>query len=152
MKPFNPIKPHERKLSISELAWIPDDLIKSLSAITSFLRNSFEVEVWRIGLYGSWQRGDAKPDSDVDLAVFLNHEVAWFDSEKGIVNRSDALKDNLRWQDVEKQANLHRLDSRIYSVAIITPAMLTYYASHGPIHLQNWVYALKNCYLLWDAK
>jgi len=32
------------------------------------------VGVWRIYLYGSYAKGTAQPDSDIDLAVFLDRD------------------------------------------------------------------------------
>jgi hypothetical protein len=85
------------------------------------------------------------------MVVFLAHDVTWFDAKNGVINRSAARKDNQRWHRVEKNANACRLDSRDYSIAMLTPAMLEFYRSRGPIHLQNWIYALVNCYPLWDS-
>jgi predicted nucleotidyltransferase len=140
------------ELTLDELPWIPEDLSKSLSAITSFLREAFGPGVSRIGLYGSWQRGDAELASDVDIAVFLNHEVPWFDAINGIVNHSDSRKDLYHWHTIEQEANTHRLDSRAYSIAVVTQRMLDYYTSRGPIHLQNWAHALENSYTLWENR
>jgi len=151
MKPFKPIENPEHKVTLDELTWIPEDMEKSLSVIVPFLIRSFGTDISHIGLYGSWQRDNAGPESDVDIVVFLTHEVNWFDAGNGILNRSDAHKNKLYWHTIEKKANAYRLDSRIYSIAVVTPGMLEYYSARGQIRLQNWVYALKNCYSLWEA-
>ncbi len=151
MKPFKPIRNSECEVTLDELTWIPEDMKKSLSAVVSFLKESFRTNISQIGLYGSWQRGTAGAESDVDIIVFLTQEVSWFNAEIGIINRSDAHKNKLHWYKIEKKANKYRLDSRIYSIAVVTPSMLEYYSTKGPIHLQNWVYALRNCYLLWKV-
>lgn len=151
MKSFKPKNSPAPELAPAGLPWLPRDLVNSLAAITFYLRGIFSSGVSRIGLYGSWQRGAASPESDVDLVVFLAHEVAWFDAENGVIDRSAALKDNQSWHRVEKRANALRLDSRDYSIAMVTPAMLEYYRSRGPIHLQNWASALVHCYPLWEA-
>ena len=140
------------EIALGELEWIPEDLVKSLSVITSFLRDAFGSKVSRIGLYGSWQSGDHTSASDVDIVVFLNHEVVWFDEEGGVVSRSEARKALRQWGDVERKATDRCGDSRAYSISVVTPGMLRYYASQGPIHLQNWVYALKNCHILWETE
>lgn len=152
MKPFKRTGPHNVELILDELPWIPQDLTVGLSAVVSFLIESFKPNVSRIGLYGSWQRGDAGPESDVDIVVFLTHEVTWFDAENGMVNRSDARKEKLRWHTIERKANACHPDSRIYSIAVVTEGMIEYYTSKGPIHLYNWVHALKNCYPLWGNR
>ena len=141
----------EVKVTIDELPWVPEDLAINLSRVTSFLRQAFSLEVLRIGLYGSWQRGDVRHTSDVDLVVFLNHEVPWFDATNGILNRSDARGDRVRWHAIAKEANTLCADSRAYSIVVVTQGMLDYYASRGPIHLQNWVHAVQNCHLLWET-
>jgi len=138
-------------VTLDELPWIPEDMKKSLSAIVLFLREAFRTDASQIGLYGSWQRGEAGPESDVDLVVFLTLEVIWFNAENGTLNRSKAHKAKLAWHRLEKKANAYRLDARDYSIAIVTPAMLEFYSVHGPIHLQNWVRALRNCHLLWKS-
>lgn len=139
------------ELQLKGLPWIQADLKENLSVIVPFLLESFRMDVSCVGLYGSWQRGDADPKSDVDLVVFLIYEVAWFDSEYGIINRLDARKDKQYWHAIEKEVNAHRSDARDYSIAVVTPSMLKYYSVQGPIHLQNWVHALRNCYTLWNS-
>jgi hypothetical protein len=137
------------ELAFNSLPWIPDNLKESLSAIVAFLLDSIKSDISGIGLYGSWQKGNANLYSDVDIVVFLDHEVAWFDAEIGVVNRSDGHKDRLHWHAIEIKAAEYRLDARDYSIAIVTLSMLKYYATRGPIHLQNWAHALRNCHLLW---
>ncbi len=151
VKPFRHTTNPESDVTLDQLDWIPADIKKSLSAIVSFLIEASKTNISHIGLYGSWQRGDAVPASDVDLVVFLNHDVSWFDAAKGTLNRSLANKDKLRWHRIEKKANAFRLDSRVYSIAFVTPAMLEYYSAQGPIHLQNWVYAIRHCHVLWKV-
>jgi predicted nucleotidyltransferase len=87
MKPFKHIKSHDTDLTLDKMVWIPEDLKESISEVVFFLKKSFLSEAAWIGLYGSWQRGDGGPDSDVDIVIFLNHEVNWFDAQKGIVNK-----------------------------------------------------------------
>jgi predicted nucleotidyltransferase len=152
MKPFKPVRTHDTDLTLDTLVWIPEDLKKSLSEVVSFLKKSFLSEVASIGLYGSWQRGEVSPESDVDIVVCLNQDVNWFDAEHGVVNRSAASKDQRRWHGIEKKLNARRLYPRVFSIAVVTPGMLVYYSAHGPIHLQNWVYALRNCFPLWAAR
>jgi predicted nucleotidyltransferase len=149
-KQFKHTGAREAALTTDGSPWLPDDLAASLSRITTFLREAFGSRLMWIGLYGSWQRGDAGPESDVDLVVVLNHEVSWFDATDGIVNRSEARRDRVRWHTIEREANERCVDSRAYSIAVVTPGMLDYYASQGPIHLQNWVHAIENCHPLWE--
>ncbi len=43
-----------------------------LSGFTQAMRELYGPRIERIVLYGSRARGDARPDSDYDIAVFLN--------------------------------------------------------------------------------
>jgi predicted nucleotidyltransferase len=150
MKPAKHTEIRMHELNLAELSWIPADLAASLAAITDFLEECFGSNGSRIGLYGSWQRGDANSESDVDIVVFLKGDVAWFDAMHGIVSLAKAHKDQRRWHAIEQSANKLRRDARVYSIAVVTPAMLDFYEARGPIHLQNWVRALKNSYLIWE--
>ncbi len=149
MLPFRPRKIPTCELPFDNLPWVPQEMRESLAAIVAFLIQSFKTSVSSIGLYGSWQRGQASAESDVDLVVFMADDVAWFDHHLGVVNRSAARRDKLHWHAIGKKANAYRHDARVYSIAVVTPAMLEYYSTQGAIHLQNWAHALRNCYLLW---
>jgi hypothetical protein len=136
---------------LDDLPWLPKDLVKSLLAITSFLRKAFGPELSYVGLFGSWQRGEAMATSDVDIVLFLKDNVLWFDGRTGQIDPAMARKERLRWHEIEQQANAQRLDSRSYSITVATPAMLAYYKSSGPPHLQNWAHAVLASYPLWSA-
>jgi len=41
----------------------------------SLLREKFGVK--RIGVFGSWARGEATPDSDVDILVEFSRPIGW---------------------------------------------------------------------------
>ena len=151
MKPFKPANGDHTAADFDGLPWLPPDVQASLGAVVSLIVESFPGYVSRIGLYGSWQRGKARPESDVDIAVFLAQDVSWFDAERGIVDQSAARKDKQQWHAVEKKVNRECEDSRAYSVAFVAPAMMAYYAARGPIHLQNWVEALRTCHILWRS-
>lgn len=120
--------------------------------MAAYLRQAFGPEITAIGLYGSWQRGEATAASDVDLVVFLAGDVAWFDAASGEVDAAAAGKERRRWRKIERRANGRRLDSRGYSISVVTPAMLAYHEKNGPPHLQNWVQAVLAAYPLWVAE
>ena len=145
---FKRKKNHGDPLVFEDLPWLPDDLARSLTAVTAYLRYTFGPELSAIGLFGSWQRGEATAGSDVDLVVFLAGDVPWFDADTGLLDASLAGKDRRRWRKIERRANTHRLDVRAYSITVVTPAMLTYYKKNGPAHLQNWVHAVLSAYIL----
>jgi uncharacterized protein len=57
------------------------------------------IDVWRIYLYGSYARDSARPDSDIDLAIFLDtDEIDGF--------REDVELMRLRW-DVDLRIEPH---------------------------------------------
>ena len=151
MKPFKHTKAHDDALSVDKMPQMPDDLKESLSDVVSFIQKAFSLEVSRVGLYGSWQTGDANSESDVDIAVFLNHEVDWFDAKNGIIDHAKAMKDQRHWHAINKKVNERHFDSRILSISIVTPSTV-YYTIQGPIYLQNWVHAIRNCFPIWVAK
>ena len=149
MKSLRAIRNPEYEVRLEGLSWIPEDIQQSLSAIVPFLIQSLRGHVSEIGLYGSWQRNTASLASDVDLVILLDHEVEWFDADRGIVDRSAAHAVRRHWQALEQAANARRFDARVYSIAVVTPGMLAYYAAHGQIRFQNWVHALRHCHSLW---
>jgi predicted nucleotidyltransferase len=140
------------EMYLNDLPWLTEELSKHLWMAANLLTEMFQSEVALIGLYGSWQRGDATFASDVDLVVLLNHEVPWFNGITGIEDRSISRKDVTRWQTIERKLNEQYGDGRRYSIVVVTQAMLDYYAAKGPVHLQNWVHAIKNCYPLWESQ
>ena len=54
-------------------AWLPERVQAALAAFHEALLTAFPNQIRRIILYGSYARGDAAPDSDVDVMVV----VAW---------------------------------------------------------------------------
>ena len=69
--------------------------------IEEYLRRlqEHDIGVWRIYLYGSYAKGTAGPDSDIDLAVFLDRdEIDGF--------REDVELMRLRW-DVDLRIEPH---------------------------------------------
>ena len=56
-------------MKVSMTTKIHDELVKGILSV-------FGDQVTRIVLYGSEARGTAQPDSDVDIAVFLNGDMS----------------------------------------------------------------------------
>ncbi|MFO1035906.1 MAG: nucleotidyltransferase family protein [Geminicoccaceae bacterium] len=54
-----------------------DDLLGRLRAILPELRSRFGVV--ELGVFGSWARGEQRPESDVDLLVELARPVTFFE-------------------------------------------------------------------------
>ncbi|HNR32282.1 MAG TPA: nucleotidyltransferase domain-containing protein [Candidatus Hydrogenedentes bacterium] len=63
------------------------------------LLNDRRIPVWRIYLYGSHAKGAARPDSDIDLAIFLDQ-----DDIDGF--REDVELMRLRW-DIDLRIEPH---------------------------------------------
>jgi len=47
------------------------DLVKKLRECSNILKNFFKEEFLGMILFGSWARGEAKADSDIDLFILL---------------------------------------------------------------------------------
>jgi predicted nucleotidyltransferase len=148
---FHRLKVPGSDLALGEMPWISPDLAERLAVGVALLRQAFGPGVRRIGLYGSWQRGNATSASDVDLVVFLTHDVEWFDSQYGILDRTGARKDQMLWKEIERKVNQRVGGERVFSIAVVTPAMLAYYPAHGPVHLQNWAMAMIDSISLWES-
>jgi hypothetical protein len=58
----------------------PEQLLRLLTDLAPTLRERFGVR--SLGVFGSWARGDARPDSDVDLLV--EFEVTTFRRYMGL--------------------------------------------------------------------
>ncbi|HVO36976.1 MAG TPA: nucleotidyltransferase domain-containing protein [Candidatus Acidoferrum sp.] len=54
---------------------LPDNIRKTLARIVN--QQKIKENVYGIGLFGSWSRGDADPSSDVDLFILDKSDFAW---------------------------------------------------------------------------
>jgi uncharacterized protein len=73
-------------------------IYKKIRKYTQLLAEN-NIGVWRIYLYGSYAKGIAGPDSDIDLAVFLDkEEIEGF--------REDVELMRLRW-DIDLRIEPH---------------------------------------------
>jgi predicted nucleotidyltransferase len=61
---------------------IPDKLKETLRWTTESLREIYGPRLKRLILFGSWARGDAQPESDVDLLVVLEGPVTSIEEAK----------------------------------------------------------------------
>ena len=75
-----------------------DELIRHLKSLKSELKNKFGIE--QIALFGSYARGEANDESDVDIAVISikeklhkNVDMGYFDSIRPFVKKR--IKDDL---------------------------------------------------------
>jgi predicted nucleotidyltransferase len=61
---------------------ISDKLKETLRWTTESLREIYGSRLKRLALFGSWARGDAQPESDVDLLVVLEGPVTSIEEAK----------------------------------------------------------------------
>ena len=67
---------------------------KVLDRFRAALNQSFGDRIERVILYGSRARGDARPDSDYDVAIFLrDFNDRWSEVDRLIVIETDLLDD-----------------------------------------------------------
>jgi predicted nucleotidyltransferase len=62
------------------------------------------VPVWRVYLFGSWAKGTALPESDIDLAVFLDQD------------EMDGFEEDARLMKLRRRVDL-RIEPRSFSRA-----------------------------------
>ena len=67
-----------------------EQIIGIIRQIRPELESDFAVE--RLGLFGSYQRGEAQPTSDIDLLVSFRREIDLFD----FLDLKTFLQDNLQ--------------------------------------------------------
>lgn len=89
------------------------DIIKHLNLqqkienIKSQLVEKYKPE--KIILYGSWARGEATPESDLDLLIIKKTEKSYFDRIR------EARKFVYRFDDFGIDSYLDNLDSKVYT-------------------------------------
>jgi len=66
-----------------------EEILEILKAELPYLREKFRVV--RLGLFGSYARGEATPDSDIDILVELEPPMGFF----GFIDLEDYLSERL---------------------------------------------------------
>lgn len=67
---------------------------EALTRFRATLDEVYGTRIERVVLFGSRARGDARPDSDYDVAVFLNDlSDRWAEADKIAVTTTDILRD-----------------------------------------------------------
>jgi len=69
-----------------------------LDVVRSYLRtvNQSGIRASRAVLFGSWARGEAQPDSDIDLVIIAPEFDGWRDRQ--LVNRLWELQASIDWR------------------------------------------------------
>ncbi|NES73691.1 MAG: nucleotidyltransferase domain-containing protein [Okeania sp. SIO2D1] len=65
---------------------ISNQVTKILQELKSYLENLYQQQLARIILYGSQARGDAEPDSDIDILIVLKSDFNFYQESKKINN------------------------------------------------------------------
>ena len=65
-----------------------------LARFRAALKALYGDRIERVVLYGSRARGDAKPDSDYDVALFLNDLTDWREEVRRLVVIEHAIRDD----------------------------------------------------------
>ncbi|MGB3692187.1 MAG: HEPN domain-containing protein [Spirulinaceae cyanobacterium] len=61
-------------------------VISILKELKPYLKNLYQEELAKIILYGSQARGDAQPDSDIDVLIVLKSDFSFYQESKRINN------------------------------------------------------------------
>ena len=89
----------------------PFDPVAIAHAVTEDLRGLYGDRLRNVLLYGSWARGDAHPESDIDLLVVLDHvESTWDEQQRmdEVLWRHSFENDTLVSALPVGEADLHR--------------------------------------------
>lgn len=104
----------------NETVSIPTGLQETLRWVTETLREIYGPRLRRLLLFGSQARGDARPDSDVDLLVVLGGPVRSYEEAKRtsrIATRAAAYRDTtLSFVHVSEEAFAEDRHSLVPSV------------------------------------
>jgi len=85
-------------------------IMTSIGEIRAVLRECLpeireKYGITSIGVFGSWARGEARPDSDIDIIIELSRPIGW-----ELVDLSDYLESRLRHKvDLVIKRSLHPL-------------------------------------------
>lgn len=102
---------------------ISSELCCQLDLLVESIVGYLPCKVRRIVLFGSYQRGEAKPESDIDIAVLIDEDAHWqrrLDEETtGKYTHQDKIRDTNRI--LFKQFIDNAFPQNKFSIVILTP-------------------------------
>ncbi len=115
-------------MAIEDDRIIPQELTNQLDSLVESIIHYLPCAIRRIVLFGSYQRGEAKAESDIDIAVLIDEDLNWQarldEKTSGRYSRKDKIRDTNRM--------LFRgfIDSKFpqnrFSIIVLTPGDLEY--------------------------
>jgi len=86
--------------------------------------SNFEKDIKVLVLFGSWARGDARPDSDIDILCISSKEKL-----KEIFHKTSEFNYNLMIKNVDNRINLHFVPLEILDFNKDNEYVLLFYAT-----------------------
>ena len=116
---------------------IPDKLRETLRWATGRLREIYGPRLKRLVLFGSWARGDARPDSDVDLLVILEGPAGAYKEAKRssrVATRAAAYRDTaLSFVHMSEEEFFRGRSPLVWSVQEDGIDLLELFANYWPV-------------------
>jgi predicted nucleotidyltransferase len=131
-----------------DLAWLPPEVAVPIRRIVNSIRE-VRKDIIEIRLYGSWQRGDATPSSDVDLAVLVDRRSMWLGRLR-VLDWVVPILDKWASRDLQRKIDAIIANGRLHSIIVVDVTALKKYIRKGPVYRSNWARAVQNGYVLYS--
>lgn len=107
---------------------IPQELTNQLDCLVESVIHYLPCTIRRIVLFGSYQKGEAKPESDIDIAVLIDEDLNWRarldEKMSGEYTRKDKIRDTNRM--LFKRFIDDKFPQNRFSIIVLTPGDLEY--------------------------
>lgn len=127
----------------AEVKVLPQKIDKIIKMYTSILLKHFREEIKALVLIGSWARGDARDDSDIDILCICSRKLM-----DKILTETSGFNADLFMDGIENSINIHFVFTELLDFSKDNEYLLLYYASREgiPLHgksfwekVKNWV-------------